>query len=332
MKRRINFSFLVILLIVIFCLFVNLVTPLSINVTVPLPFSDKKIAINQKFPGIDVSKVGIHRNFAFRRGLDLEGGTSVTLRADMHDIPSAQRDDALDSAKTVIERRVNLFGVSEPVVQTSKANKDYRIIVEIPGVSDVNEAVKLVGQTAKLSFWEAGASNSAQLSPQDTIKLALAMGKPVGVVQLLGVAAKQTNLTGSDLKLAAVTFDPQTSKPQVELTFSPEGGKKFGDITKRNVGKILAIALDNELIEAPRVNGPIYGGNAVISGGFTTDQAKTLQIQLNAGALPVSYPFLNSTQLEQHSVRNRSKKVLSQALSDCSLLFSSWLRCMEDLV
>ncbi len=297
MKRRPNFSFLTIILLVAVCLIINVITPFTLKFSLPVPFSDKKISVDQKFPGINIAKIGINRNLAFRRGLDLEGGTSVTLRADMHDIAPAQRDDALNSAKTVIERRVNLYGVSEPVVQTSKANKDYRIIVEIPGVSDVNEAVKLVGKTAKLSFWEAGASDSAKLSPEEIIKLAITMGKPVGAVQLLGVDARQTSLTGSDLKLAAVTFDPQTSKPQVQLTFSTDGSKKFGDITKRNVGKILAIALDNELIEAPRVNEPIYGGNAVISGGFTTEQAKTLQIQLNAGALPVSLSVL-----EQHAI------------------------------
>src|SRR6266403_2897384 len=180
MKRRPNFSFLTIILLVAVCLIINVITPFTLKFSLPVPFSDKKISVDQKFPGINIAKIGINRNLAFRRGLDLEGGTSVTLRADMHDIAPAQRDDALNSAKTVIERRVNLYGVSEPVVQTSKANKDYRIIVEIPGVSDVNEAVKLVGKTAKLSFWEAGASDSAKLSPEEIIKLAITMGKPVG--------------------------------------------------------------------------------------------------------------------------------------------------------
>jgi protein-export membrane protein SecD len=83
----------------------------------------------------------------------------------------------------------------------------------------------------------------------------------------------------------------------VELKFSTDGAKKFGDITKRNVGKVVAIALDNQLVEAPRVNEPIYGGSAVITGEFTTQQAKTLQIQLNAGALPVSLSVL-----EQHAI------------------------------
>ncbi len=286
-KFRPNFSFLFIIVLVLFCLAINLTSPFSLNIG----------PVHYKFPGIDLKKIGITRDISFHRGLDLEGGTSVTLKADMTNIPQSQRDNALDSAKTVIERRVNFFGVSEPVVQTSKVNKDYRIIVEIPGVSDVNQAVKLVGKTAKLSFWEEGASPSAQLTPQQLITEAIKSGKPIGVIQLLGPTAQQTNLTGSDLKQAAVTFDQQSGKPQVALTFTTDGAKKFADITKRNVGRILAIALDDQLVEAPRVNQAIYGGNAVITGNFTTDQAKLLQVQLNAGALPVSLSVL-----EQHAV------------------------------
>jgi preprotein translocase subunit SecD len=279
MKRRFPFSVFSILLLVVFSLIVNLSSPFRINFG-PLDWN---------FPGIDLTKIGITRDLSFHRGLDLEGGTNVTLRADMKDIPEAQREDALDSAKTVIEKRVNFFGVSEPIVQTAKVNNDYRIIVEIPGVTDVNQAVRLVGKTAKLSFWEEGASGSA--------KLASPSAMPLGIVQLLGPAAQETKLTGTDLKQAAVVFDPQTSKPQVQLTFTAEGAKKFADITKRNVGKVLAIVLDDQLVEAPRVNEPIYGGNAVITGQFSTDQAKVLQIQLNAGALPVSLSVL-----EQHAI------------------------------
>ena len=285
--KRINLPFLLILLLTVICIVINLSQPFTLNLG----------PIHQKFTGIDWKKIGLNRDFNFRRGLDLEGGTSVTLKADMSTIPASSRDDALDSAKNVIERRVNYFGVSEPVVQTSKVNKDYRIIVEIPGVTDVNQAVSLVGKTAKLTFWEGGASTSAFLNVNDALKIAVETKKPLGIVQLFGAEAKQTNLTGTDLKQAAVTFDSQTSKPQVSLTFTTEGGKKFADITKRNVGKILAIALDDQLVEAPRVNEAIYGGNAVITGEFTTQQAKVLQIQFNAGALPVSLSVL-----EQHAI------------------------------
>nr|MBA3724532.1 protein translocase subunit SecD [Candidatus Levybacteria bacterium] len=238
------------------------------------------------------------RDLSLRKGLDLQGGTSITLQANMKDVAENQRDAALNSAKEVIERRINFLGVSEPVVQTSKAGNEYRILVEIPGITDVNQAVQLVGQTALLTFWEAGApvaTDSAETASESA--LTATEGKPLGVQQLLGPNAKQTELNGNDLKQANVVFDPSTGKPQVELQFTTEGADKFGDITERNVDKILAIALDDQLIQAPRVNEPIFGGSAVITGDYTTQQANTLQIQLNAGALPVSL-----TVLEQRAV------------------------------
>lgn len=226
----------------------------------------------------------------FKKGLDLEGGTSVTLQADMKNIPQDERSNALDSAKTVIERRVNFFGVSEPVVQTATTNNDYRIIVELPGVTDINQAVQLIGTTAQLSFWEERASGSADLATPSAESL------PLGITTIFQHPTK-TDLTGNDLQQTSVTFDPNTGSPQVQLAFTIDGAKKFEDITRRNVNKQVAIVLDNQVIEAPRVNQVISGGTAVISGSFTIDQAKQLSIQLNAGALPVPLSIL-----EQHTI------------------------------
>ncbi|MFH1832548.1 MAG: protein translocase subunit SecD [Candidatus Levyibacteriota bacterium] len=224
----------------------------------------------------------------FRKGLDLEGGVTVTLKADMKNLSLSQKNAALESAKNVIERRINLFGVSEPVIQTSTVNGESRIIVELPGVTDVNEAIKLIGTTAQLTFWEEGASESA--------KLATSSALPLGITNLFS-NPKETNLSGSDLQETNVTFDQNTGKPQVQLVFTSDGGKKFAETTKRNVGKPVAIALDNQIIEAPRVNEPIINGNAVITGSFTTQTAKNLSIQLNAGALPIPLSIL-----EQHTI------------------------------
>lgn len=280
--KRINFPFLLVVVVTVVCLFINLLQPYNIHLG----------PINYSFPGFQTLLKPLPlSDFPFRRGLDLEGGTSITLKADMSGIPTDQRENALDSAKEVIERRVNYFGVSEPVVQTSKANGQYRVLVEIPGVTDVNEAVKLVGKTAKLSFWEEGPAASG------SAKIATPSGTPLGIAQLLGPNAKKTNLSGADLKQSNVVFDPNSGKPQVELQFTGDGAKKFGEITKDNVGKVLAIVLDDNVIQAPRVNEPIFGGSAVITGDFSTDQAKVLQIQLNAGALPVSLQVL-----EQHAI------------------------------
>jgi len=290
---------ILVLVVTLFSVVINLTQPYSINIG---KSHIKTPVLNFNFiPGIKVN-----RSFAFRKGLDLEGGTSITFKADMKGIPVSQQQDALDSAKSVIEKRINPSGVSEALVQTVKVNKDYRIIVEIPGVTDVKQALALVGKTAKLSFWAAsdtGATNSAKLdlsnfnasNVAELVKLSQSTKIPIGILQLLGPNAKRTNLTGADLKQATVVFDQSTGKPQVSLAFASEGAKKFADITKRNVGKIVIIALDDQVVEAPRVNEPIFGGSAVISGSFTTDQARILSRQLNSGALPVSLSVLQQS-------------------------------------
>jgi preprotein translocase subunit SecD len=272
---------------------VNVSAPAKLNFTLPNPITFKVAPVQYSYPGIPlVQKI---RNMAFHLGLDLQGGSSITFRADMKDVPQSERDDALNSAKVVIEKRINYFGVSEPVVQTEKLNNDYRILVEIPGVTDVNQAVSLVGKTAKLTFWEGAGAIPATPSAQTATQSAMedyTAGRPIGVTEAVGATPKITNLTGSDLKNAAVTFNTNSGQPQVQLTFTSDGAKKFADITSRNVNKVVAIALDQQVIEAPRVQQPIVGGNAVITGNFTTDIANNLAIQLNAGALPVSLTVL----------------------------------------
>lgn len=250
------------------------------HTTFTLPISGKKVNI-KKYPGFslhfNIGNFAVNKDFPFHEGLDLQGGTSITLQADMKNIPASERSSALDSARAVLERRVNLYGISEPVIQTVTSNNDYRIIVELPGVNS-QQTLQLIGTTAELSFWEQGASGSA---------VASASALPIGIPQVIGTNAVKTNLTGKDLQSATSTFDSSTGQPEVQLVFTSAGTQKFADITKKNVGKVVAIVLDNEVIEAPRVNQAILGGDAVISGGFTTDQANQLAIELQAGALPV---------------------------------------------
>ncbi len=273
---------------------VFLVTAISIFLNLTQSYSINIGPYHTKFPGISpnfIPGVKINRNFDFRKGLDLEGGTSITLKADMKGVPEAQQKNALDSAKSVIEKRINPSGVSEALVQTVKVNKDYRIIVEIPGVTDVKQALELVGKTAKLSFWEEDSLNKNSIAT-DSAKLASESAVPFGIIRGLGPSAKKTDLTGADLKHASVSFNQNSGKPQIDLEFDSKGAKKFADITKRNVGKSVAIALDDQVITAPSVNEPIFGGRAQISGNFTTAEANTLQSQLNAGALPISLSVL----------------------------------------
>lgn len=205
-------------------------------------------------------------------GLDLAGGSHVVLEADMKDIKAADRVTALESAKEVIDRRVNFFGVSEPVVQTAIAEDSYRIIVELPGVNDVDRAISLIGQTALLDFREftdpAEATTGAFIVPMLT-------------------NTKSVGLTGRDLSRASMQFSPQTGEPEVQLEFNSDGGKKFGDATTRLVGKPIAIFLDEVPLTSPVVQTPILDGKAVITGTFTQEAARTLALQLNAGALPV---------------------------------------------
>ncbi|MCL5411738.1 MAG: protein translocase subunit SecD [Patescibacteria group bacterium] len=222
-------------------------------------------------PDIDVDFLGmkIRKELNIKEGLDLQGGTRLVLQADMKDIASEDRDKALESARDVIDRRVNLYGVSEPLVQTSKSGNDYRIIAELPGVKDINQAKDLVGKTALLEFREfKEVTPSAQEVP--TLD-----------------NTKETGLTGKDLKSANADFNSQNAEPVVSFKMTPEGGSKFADITKRLVGKPLVIFLDDQAVTWPTVREPITGGEGVISGNFTVDQAKELSIQLNAGALPV---------------------------------------------
>ena len=230
------------------------------------------------FPSFKILGKTIEVKFPLKLGLDLQGGTEVILETQMDKIDAASRDSALESAKNVIERRVNLYGVSEAVVQVSKLGEQRRILVELPGLKDASAAANLVGKTAQLDFRELPTT----LSPQEIE--ATKSGVPILFF------AKPTGLTGADLKKAQVTFGSNRgarSGPQVAIDFTDAGSKKFAEITRRNINKPLAIFLDNEPIEAPTVQQEIDGGSAVITGQFTTEAAKNLAIELNAGALPV---------------------------------------------
>jgi preprotein translocase subunit SecD len=217
---------------------------------------------------VKIGKFSVNKKFDLKLGLDLAGGSQLVFDADMSKIASDKQATALDGVKNVIENRVNLFGISEPTVQTSVFEGKSRIIVELPGISDTQQAVNLIGKTAQLTFEEL---KVVQVDKSATPSASLVA----------------TNLTGADLQSAAVVFDNQTGKPAISLQFTKEGGDKFAEITGRNVGKQLPIVLDNVVVSAPNVQEKITGGNAQITGSFTVDEAKQLAIQLNAGALPV---------------------------------------------
>lgn len=334
------------------------------------------------------------RQFDLRLGLDLQGGSALVYEANTSALPSGDQAQALESARDVIERRVNAFGVSEPVVQTSRVGDKWRIIVELAGVKDINQAIQIIGDTPILEFQEpaeqeaptaaeqkALAEQNAKVKTEAEAILKKALdpkqdfvgladqytqdpsnvdqttqakrggdlgfakkgtfvpefekalfddlkdgqvtktlvqtqfgyhiikreeqrttkvdGKDVLEVRgrhilfrtqstaSTGTGFKETGLTGKQLQRSSVTFNQSTGAPEISLQFNSEGSKLFGEITKRNVGKTIAIFLDGQMLSNPTVNQEITGGSAVISGSFTLVEAKELSRRLNAGALPV---------------------------------------------
>ena len=219
---------------------------------------------------LKLGKARFYRDLNIKQGLDLQGGTEVILEANMEKVQGENRASALEGVEEVIRRRVDLFGVSEPLIQRSQTPSAFRLIVQLPGIKDINAALNLIGQTAQLDFRE------EITSPQESTLSAVLLNNFI-----------PTSLNGSDLRQAQVQFNPQSGSPEVTLQFTDEGTKKFAEITKRNIGKRVAVFLDSLPITIPVVQQEIADGNAVITGNFTTDEARELAIQLNAGALPV---------------------------------------------
>lgn len=205
------------------------------------------------------------RTMPWRLGLDLIGGAHLVYEVDMANVAPEDRASTLEGLRDVMERRVNVFGVSEPLVATAKSGDAHRIIVELAGIEDVSEAVAQIGRTALLEFREIDAAHFAEGA------------EPVWL---------DTGLTGRFLSSAQVVADHTTGQAQILVRFNSEGAARFEEITGRNVGAPLAIFLDGEIISAPVVQQKIIGNEAVISGQFTVEEARNLASLLNAGALP----------------------------------------------
>lgn len=222
-----------------------------------------------------LSTNGAKSPHAVKLGLDLAGGTELVYKADTSKV-IGDKQGALTSLRDVIDKRVNLFGVAEPLVQIEYANaaagqSEDRLLVDLPGVTDVKAAVAAIGQTPTLDFELVGTSTSATASSTATFE--------------------PTGLTGAYLKSAALQFGTGSGSvaantPIVVINFNDAGGKLFEQITSQNVGRQLAIFLDGQLISAPTIQEAIPGGSAEINGTFTPAQARDLVQNLNFGALP----------------------------------------------
>ena len=222
-------------------------------------------------------------SYRFKLGLDLAGGTELVYKADMSQTPPGERSDALSALHGVIERRVNLFGVAEPLVQTEQSSAlsgitEDRLIVDLPGVTDITAAVAALGETPTLEF-------------------RLATTTTVGTTT--EVAYVSTGLTGRYLSSAALGFGSGATAgltaPEVILNFDSEGAKLFEKITSENVGTQLAIFLDGQPISSPVIQEVIPGGQATITGRFTATEARDLVRNLNFGALPVPIVLQSSS-------------------------------------
>lgn len=214
-------------------------------------------------------------------GLDLKGGSHLVYSIDLSKKDPAQSDaEVIAGVKDKIERRVNAYGVTEPIVQTINNDRGSFVLIQLPGVTDVDQAIKLIGQTAELDFRELVVDSSGKAVPdangQEQWTIAKAKGSD-------GV---ERELTGKYLKPnAQVVLEPQTNKPEVAFEWNSEGGVLFEQVTQRNLQKPLGIFLDNQLISAPTVQSVIKDKGVIT--GLTLDAAKTLSIQLNSGSLDV---------------------------------------------
>jgi preprotein translocase subunit SecD len=249
--------------------------------------------------------LGVAAFFAFplsrtNLGLDLQGGLSVILQADK------ATNDQMKQAVDIIQNRVNKLGVAEPEIQRQG---DTKISVQLPGIDNPEEALAVIGKTAVLEFFDVKDFGTPYTSEADSLKAAgvsSADALPSGTEIIYWARDKGNSadqwfvvkaapaLTGDMLKDAQASFD-QYNKPKVDMQFTAQGAKLFADITSKMADtaqitgedQLLAIVLDGVVESAPRVQDPIEGGNAEITGKFTTTETKQLALVLQTGKLPV---------------------------------------------
>jgi protein-export membrane protein SecD len=257
-------------------------------------------------PGLHLSigSASIDREVRIHQGLDLQGGLQVLLEADVPPDQEAAFDtQTMQAARVIVENRVNGLGVTEPLVQLQG---DQRIIVELPGIEDPDQAIATLRETGLLEFVEAGRT---RLLEGMRIRTSLDVEEGQGATQSITSTATLTGtqalteteyaydgrvfntiMTGRHLKDAGLSTD---NLGQVVIAFelTDEGSKIFRDYTSQHVGDIVAIVLDKVVVSAPVINQAITGGSGIISsnaaGGFPVEEARDVAIKMKYGALPV---------------------------------------------
>jgi len=242
----------------------------------------------------------------FNLGLDLQGGAHLVYKADTSAIATSDISNAMEGLRDVIEKRVNIFGVGEPLVQIQETGtfksaeyREHRLIVELPGITNTEQAIKMIGETPFLEFRvETENFEEKRKEPE---------------ANLLDIYLP-TDLTGRFLKKAKLDFGDTLSDPMILLEFDDTGAELFAQITKDNVDKTVAIFLDPytmpQLLSSPKVNEEISGGRAQIVGNFTINEAKMIVQRLNSGALSVPINLIS----QQNVGATLGEKVLNKGI------------------
>jgi preprotein translocase subunit SecD len=266
----------------------------------------------------------INKDIKIHEGLDLQGGLQVLLQADVPDC-AAVTNDSMDAARAIVENRINGLGVTEPLIQRSGT---CRLVVQLPGINNPDDAIKTFGGTGLLEFIDAGDTSLTEgeivqttglstivVPGQPTPTPATATVQPtVAVTTTAGVTTTtevtptapitatapvtptyRTVMTGAQLRTASVAFQQTTNQPYIQFSLTDDGGKIFGDYTSKNVNKYLAITMDKRVISSPIIKSAITGGSGIIEGKFTLDEATRLVVQLKYGALPVPLKVVQSS-------------------------------------
>ena len=246
-------------------------------------------ASSRLVPGID--SVPVLRAFArpYRLGCDLQGGTDLLYRAEFAGVAVESESEAMAGLRDVIERRVNLFGVTEPLVQVERGGGEYRLAVQLCGVKDIREAIRMIGATPFLEFRAPRNEDESKEILEAQAKGERTSEDPFFV---------PSGLTGRFLKRAELQFDSTTNAAQIGVEFDDEGASRFAELTGKYVGRPIGIYLDGVPLSSPNVREKIEGGKAQITGTFSIAEARDLVRRLNSGALPVPISLVNQQSVE----------------------------------
>jgi preprotein translocase subunit SecD len=240
-------------------------------------------------------KNSLYSEYDLERGEKTENSQIVHLNMKQTAIQSMIKASTEQAVET-IRNRVDQFGVTEPEITTQQNN---RILIQLPGIKEPDKAIKLIGKTALLEFKLVDEANSVEEALRGNIPAgdevlyeSKADSKTGSTSRTAFLLKKRTSLTGRYITDATVSMDQQNNAYQVNLSFDKKGAALFSTITGDNVGKRLAIILDDNIISAPNINEKIPSGKARITGSFTPDEANLLKIALKSGALPAPVKML----------------------------------------